>query len=366
MRYEFYLQDPTLPDTVYLFEAVIAAAHDAVEWDGVFAFVTEGGARALITDPAVEDFLRRGELSLLVGLDAVTTRKALEYLQEVEGAHPRFRVRVFWNRSGGLFHPKLSQFRYPDGRRLLIVGSGNLTPGGLRDNFEAYSIVRAGPGEAIDIGPLDEFRLRHASDIRPIDAEALERASRNVIRGSSGRRRAARGAGDHAEEERADREAQPLDRVLVAQVPKAGNRWAQVHYNQEVIQQYFRVRPNSSQRVYLTRRDGGALDGEQEVRPCVLSDANRNCKIELGAASGRDYPPEDAGPPIAVFREVQARTFDYVLLMPGDEGYRQLLRLTETMESVGRGLPRVITDLPTVAATWPNCPLVHRTAPSAD
>lgn len=43
-----------------------------------------------------------------------------------------------------------------------------------------------------------------------------------------------------------------------------------------------------------------------------------------------------------------------------------ILHVCAIMESVGRGLPRVITDLPTIAATWPNFPLLHRAAPSAD
>lgn len=48
MDYEFHVQDPTSPDTVYLFEAIIDAAQGATELFGIFAFASLGGVRALV------------------------------------------------------------------------------------------------------------------------------------------------------------------------------------------------------------------------------------------------------------------------------------------------------------------------------
>ena len=146
-------------------------------------------------------------------------------------------------------------------------------------------------------------------------------------------------------------------RVLIAQVPAAGGRWHQVHFNRDVIEQFFQVTPNSNQRVYLRAMSSSGDQGEEEVRPCVFSEqSNRNCKIELASRRGEEYPPGGERP-VAVFKEIQARTFDYMLLLPGDDGYEEMLNLAETLPTTGRGLPRVITTMEIVRDAWTGIPL---------
>ncbi len=87
----------------------------------------------------------------------------------------------------------------------------------------------------------------------------------------------------------------------------------------------------------------------------MYSRANKNLKIEIASHHGAPYP--DAGPPMAVYRELQARSFAYMLLMPGEPGYDAMLALTENLESVGRGLPRVMADAAAIRGAWPDCPL---------
>lgn len=365
MDYEFHVQDPTSPDTVYLFEAIIEAAQSASYCRGVFAFASLAGAKTLITDPVVEAFLDAGGvIELLVGIDAVTNRPTLEYLAEVERNRPNVAVRVFWNETPGLFHPKFIHFRYRNGREVLIVGSGNLTPGGFRGNFEAYTVLRSRAREAIDTGSLNRFLEAHRNDIRPIDEEALERAAKNLARAAArGTRRRRPEAEAEAAEAIAEQIAEQLeepaefaDRILVAQVPKAGARWHQVHFNQAVIAQFFQVQPDSTQRVYLIERMLDGTRGDEEVRPCVYSQSNKNYKIELGAKHDEDYPQE--GVPIAVFRELHARSFEYMLIMPAELGYREMFELTRTLPPVGRGHARVITDTVELKTAWPDCPLL--------
>jgi hypothetical protein len=253
---------------------------------------------------------------LVVGLDAVTSRNALEYLAQVERDRPNLTVRVFWNETGGLFHPKMCHFRYGNGREVLILGSGNLTPGGLRENFEGYTILRSRAREPIDLRSWDRFLVNHAEDIRGIDEGALERAARNVVVGRGLRRRRpveiepelAGAAVEAAMEQGEAAAAAANDRVLVARVPAAGGRWHQVHFNRDVIDQFFRVQPETTQRVYLVARHVDGAVGNQEVRRCVYSHTNKNYKIELGARREAEYP--DNGVPIAVFRELQARSFE--------------------------------------------------------
>lgn len=363
MEFEFCIQDPTDPATRYLYEAIISAATEATTWRGMYAFATRGGVDQLIEDPVVHDFMNRGgEIDLIVGIDAVTNRQALERMQELEARHPTFRPRVFWNDTRGLFHPKISHFGYADGRKTLIVGSGNLTPGGLMHNFEGYSVVSGGRREVLDLKSLDTFVARHAADIRPIDLQALERAAQNVMRPVIRPQAPPRG-------QPAVRAAVgvpvvpnlPLDRILVAEVPDAGGRWSQAHLNAAVIDQYFLVTDLATQRVYLTHVDAAGGRGEEKVRQVVYSTSNKNYKVEISAAKGLAYPAE--GHPMLIFRERQVRCFDYMLLMPGSAGYGETVALSKTLPPLGRGFRRSITDLTRLAQAWPACPLLTSAPP---
>jgi hypothetical protein len=89
-----------------------------------------------------------------------------------------------------------------------------------------------------------------------------------------------------------------------------------------------------------------------------MSEVNKNRKIELAAARGKVYPTTGA-PPVAVFRELQVRSFEYVLLMPGDDGYTEMLAFTVAHPSIGRGVKRVITDISNIRQIWSRCPLIR-------
>lgn len=363
MQVCFRVQDPTHTETTYLYEAILKAVGDAVGWRALYAFASRDGVDQLIEDQVVQDYMDAGgEIDIVVGIDAVTNRPTLERLSEMEHRNQRFRPKVFWNGSSGLFHPKISEFTYRDGGRTLIVGSGNLTPGGLMNNFEGYTIVSSDGAEKLDVSALDEFLARHAGEIRSIDDEALERAAHNLVQPVGNARR----AGGHTVPPRRRRASRAnrresetvsgFDRVLVARVPAAGGRWAQVHLNADVVRDYFRVTDQTTQRLYLTQVTANGDRSDVEVRPCVFSETNRNHKVEIRAASGQEYP--ENGRPLLVFRERQLRTFDYMLVMPEEDGYGPLMELTERQPSIGRGFRRVITDMNTLAEYWPDCALL--------
>ncbi len=368
MDIRFCIQDPTYAGTTYLYEAILAAAAQAVAWRGLYAFASRDGVDHLIEDEIVRDLMKRdGKIDLVVGIDAVTNRPTLERMQELEQRYVNFRPKVFWNENRGLFHPKISDFGLLGGGRTLIVGSGNLTPGGLKDSFEAYTIITADQADEIDVSALEEFLERHADEIRNIDNEALERAARNLVR-SIGRRQGGRRT---RRPQAPTRPVLPLarattgfDRILLAQVPKGKNRWAQAHFNIFAIQEYFRLSLSrlDTERVYLTNVLPDSTRREVEVRRYVYAKANKNYKIEIGAAKRRPYP--DDGCPLLVFRERQLRTYDYMLLMPGEDGYGLLIDLSNRLPSPGRGNRRSITDMATLAGAWRDCPLLH--TPDAD
>ena len=331
MRLTISMQDPTYAETTYLYEAILSAAQDASSWRGFYAFATRDGVDQLIEDSIVHDLMSRGgRIHLVVGLDAITNRPTLERLVELERRYPNFTPRVFWNETRALFHPKISDFGLPDGGRILIVGSGNLTPGGLRTNFEAYTVAIAEQNEDIDLTSLTAFARRHANHIIPINDQALTRADSNRTRRIG---RVARTPTTPPSPQPAVPPA-GFGRVLLAQAPKAGSRWAQVHFNAEVIQTFFSLRCADSERVYLTRALPGGQRGVIEVRPCVYSQTNRNYKIEIGGAKGLQYPADNRRP-LLVFYERQLRTYDYLLIMPGDTGYDRLLDLSNNLPSPG-------------------------------
>lgn len=374
MAYEFRFQDASSPSTSYLDEELIAQIldPDVVEVEGIFAFASVAGAVSILGDPAFPSFVSRATFKLLVGLDAVTDRRTLEFLILARDKfNPRFELKVFRNTRNGLFHPKLFRARRADGSGTVVVGSGNFTPGGLRSHLEAYSVFRYPAGSGASVSELDRFLVDHEDEIVDVDDEALERAARNGVRVALAKR-AARGApsgskqpagSDEAaiavEEEVVDLAASapsdPADRVLVAYVPRAGGRWHQVHFNEPAIREYFRAAPNSGDRVVLYRVDIGGAAYAEPPRPVVFSDANVNHKIEFGAHAGERYPA--GGPPILVLREIGLRTHSYVMLLPGEAGYSETDTLLKSLPSIGRGARRAITTLTVAQAAWPGLPI---------
>lgn len=378
MEYELRFQDPSAPGTRYLYEEIIEQLLDprAIAVESIFAFASYNASLGLTQDPALRQFVSRDHnvLRLLVGLDAITDRRTLELLRDAARAyHPYIEVRVYKNRQSGLFHPKLVRSHRDDGSGVVIVGSGNLTPGGFRNNIEAYSVVRYEAAAPVDQSEWDQFLLNHRDEITDIDDDALERGDRNGERVQLGRRLASRRGrrggprpkpGAAIEEIIAEADGaltvdetapQPTDRMLVAEVPSAGGRWHQIHFNEDVARIYFRARPATADRVFLMRYEGGRATVPEPPRPVVMPPRNRNHRIEFGARPGTAFPA--GGRPILVLRELGVRTHMYLMLFPGESGYSDVASLLATEPSVGRGVPRVITTRARVVAAWPGLPI---------
>lgn len=102
------------------------------------AFASGPAVEAL--EPFFDVFLSDGNhVDIIVGIDRNgTTREAITRLYELQHAYPtRLRSRIFHAPSKvAIFHPKLYLYRAGD-RLSAIVGSGNLTLGGLGHNFES-------------------------------------------------------------------------------------------------------------------------------------------------------------------------------------------------------------------------------------
>jgi HKD family nuclease len=120
------------------------ASPDIVGCRVASAYVTWGGL-SLVSD-ALEEFLRRGkQLQTIFGTgNTLTTPDALLYAHYLKTRYPKHqRARTFkWEYGNTEFHPKYYEFQYSD-RVVVLVGSSNLTNGGMAFNHELLFAVTA-------------------------------------------------------------------------------------------------------------------------------------------------------------------------------------------------------------------------------
>lgn len=338
------IQDPAWAQSEYLLERLIEASSEATSGGGAFAFASTGGVKLLLEDESFARFLSRSPFNLIVGVDAVTNVAALERLKVCTEKHRRLTVRVFLSDAqGGIFHPKLCWFRASK-HTVFLVGSGNLTPGGLRGNCEGFTLTKLGhqqrrqPHEAwsswLDV---NEQRLFAPDHPGVLERACLNRGaefplqSRNeaIIEASTG--------GVLVGTPRSG------DAVLIAEIPKSGNRWNQANFDLETFQNYFGATPGQTQRIILTHINNAGEAGPEEVRPSVAV-SSHNFRFELEAASGLRYPQQ--GRPICVFVRVATRTFRYRLLMPGTAAHSSAKAyLNANCSASGRALNRFVTTV---------------------
>ena len=342
---EICIQDPSWPESEYLLERIIESSSDATCGGAAFAFATIGGVRLLLQDESFCRFLSRSSFDLLVGVDAVTNLAALECMGSCMVRYPSLSVRVFFNDlRDSLFHPKLCWFRGP-GRTVCLVGSGNLTPGGLRSNREAFTVfwLDRHQSRQFDEAWSSWLALHLERLLLPDHPDVLKRAKAN-----RGTERPPHWSHDALIEDSGGHISvgvprSDADAVLIAEIPKSGDRWNQANFDLETFRNYFGAIPGHTQRIILTHIDSEGKVGPEEVRPSVAV-SSHNFRFELDAASGLRYPRR--GRPIGVFVRVATRTFRYRLLMPGTRAHASATKyLDDNCPAPPRGLRRFVTTV---------------------
>lgn len=310
--------------TEYLQEVLLEACDGATTGGGVFAWCNRPGSEALFEDVLFDKYLKRGNpFQLIVGADSITSEDALLHLGELSQRFSGFKPRVLLHSRGStFFHPKFTWFER--GRSLItVVGSGNLTLGGLRRNWEA-TVFNTWTGlEA------DSRRQEIGNYLRQLepflhevgDEAALDRARRNTSAGRAARDAAIRQART-ALATAGDKGASGEEIVLFAQVPKADERWSQANFDKASFEYFFGANPKAQSRIILRQALSGGRIGRVESRPSV-SVKSHNYRFELAGAKGKAYPRE--GRPIVVVLRRAPRDFVYQLLMPGEKGYQETL-----------------------------------------
>jgi hypothetical protein len=359
---DFRIQDPSWPNSSYLLEVILENLSTATHGAGMFAFASPGGVRLLLRDADFSAFLKRGKYELIVGVDAVTNTAALDAIKAVMAEFPSLSARAFLDDSSqALFHAKFSWFRSKQ-KSTWIVGSGNLTPGGLRGNVEAFWVAAGTPAEH---KPLEahwrEWLDFHAGHLFPLDhPDVLDRAKQNTGRETPERK--VKGLVQELLVEGPDGRVaveamqSPDDAVLIAELPR-GDRWKQADVGIDAFESFFGATPGRTQRVIFTHVDASGNPGPQELRPSV-SVRSHNYRFELGAASGLDYPV--VARPIAIFVRLATRTFRYHLLMPDSPQHGPISVLLQARtEPRPGGIRRLQTDVRELAAVWPDCPVLR-------
>ena len=333
----------------YLLEHLLLESIGAVRGGGIFAWANANGIKSLLEDDVFDDFLVAGNFRLFVGTDSITDPPAISKLVEISTRRPRLDVRAFMSPTSSLFHPKIAWFEH-EKHLSLIVGSGNLTMGGLRSNWEAFVVLKlSGTDRTNALAAIETFLTSVTDHLLPVgDPRVLERAKTNV-----GNERSLRSTPKQVPA-KADAAA-AVDEVLVAEIPKSGDRWAQANFDLENYEEFFGAKAGTQRRISLHHVDGAGTVGDVESRPSVEV-ASQNYRFELAGARGHAYPT--GGAPIGVFLRLGTGEFLYSLLLPDDSGYGQVDQLLTTHWH-GRAdrKRRVRLSADDVRIAWPDAPL---------
>ena len=137
---------------------------------------------------------------------------------------------------------------------------------------------------------------------------------------------------------------------LVAEVPGAGDRWQQVHFNMDIARQFFNLEAGGERSITLERIGSSGRLVSRSSRQLVLPESNRNSRIEFDFGEKVPYPGPNR--PIVVVVEADYLTYRYRTLMPGEDGHGEMQALLAAGPSIGRGVRRRIVTLDDVEAYW--------------
>ena len=410
----FCLQDPSYKDSLFLNESIMMASKNASIGGGAYAFASRSGIELLFGDDAIKFFLEKGHFFLIVGMDDITNIKALQTLKALEERYNgHLTVKAYIHNSrGSTFHPKYCWFKHSEGG-VLIIGSGNLTEQGLRHNREAYSVVDCTADEFSSVENEWDRWVEHSSPFlfNIDDSRVLKIAAKNATKAREvalakravteateatddndlkelfqrqpknhiNKKKKKFPAKDYNPESPADQEEinrspvlldfdedsgywqlNPKNTILVAEIPKSGNRWKQVNFSKDTFETFFGATcgENGIYRILLKSINAKGIMGDTEVRPSV-SVSSSNYRFELDAASGLDYP-NDGNRPIGVFAKVAERDFLYQIIMPSEAGYESLTSALDRRKPRSSKMRRLIYSCKDISEETPELAIWNR------
>ena len=398
---------------MYLHETLLNECVGSECGGGAYAFATKDGINLLFEDENFKTFLQNGVYSLIVGTDDITNEHAVNVLIDLKkkyGKHLIIKAYIH-NGKGSTFHPKFSWFQKAEGG-VLVLGSGNLTQKGLRHNREAYSII---PYNTENMEKVTEewvswythslpflfdiddpiVMTRAKQNTEQIRAVSVAKASvkKNSIKQKTSdeladiyknqpkdiKRPSTKVADEDTKTKKEDKiditvpitdEEVDIDAsywiisresdVLIAEIPRSGNRWKQANFDKNTFENYFGATcgENGAYRILLKCVNFDGSMCETEIRPSV-SVSSQNYRFELDAANGLAYP-SDGNRPIAVFARVSQRDFIYTLLMPEQDGYTTVLSFISKKEKRSAKMRRLTFSAGEVLKNVPSLSIWQR------
>lgn len=300
---------------------LLSKEHGYDQLRALCAFVTIGGLQT-IAEP-LRNFLDRGHrLDWIVGIDDITTQEALQYLYDLaEKYRDQVDVRIFSAGSSQyIFHPKV-YWLLGENKYTVIVGSANLTVGGLMGNFETSLEIEV-PIEAETnlIKQFEQLWIQYSTPLHPLGPENLVNLHsqegtdlmNSLIheqnqppkqspykthplslhdKGGEIRkqiiekhRQALKGQGSSS----ASAKEVGLPETLIMDI-QTETRETQVQFPVEVIKQYFNTSPSENKTIILSYASDGEVLSTHE-RPIVHLEHNNTHRIEIDTIRGVKRP----------------------------------------------------------------------------
>lgn len=361
----------------------------AREFLGAVAWAKSSGLRRIRR--ALRRFRASGGKSvLIVGVDegGATVEGLKDAMALVD------QVTVFHDTGGRTFHPKVFIVE-GIAKAYVLVGSSNLTAGGLFSNYEMSMEIRLNkskPGDCKLLAELKQAVLHFqtlataAQTLTPALLSKLladpsisipsEKAAKRRAGGAPGAKSSVFGpavAGLPRAPKLTKKSPAPKAAsapgaaapaasgasrgvILLAEVPKAGSRWEQANFDLATFTGFFGLSATSTRAIDLQHIPVSGPRGPIEHRPSV-SVKSQNYRIELAALKGLAYPTGTQRPFVLV-RRVGRSLFHYHALMPGSPGYAQITALVAQHAGPRAGrMRRPQLTVSQVRAAWPQCPL---------
>jgi len=358
------------------------------------AFASYGGVSALTK--YIEEGKTKGmKIKVILGVDQKATSK--EALEEVLtwGVD----AQIYHTDSNNIFHPKVYLFENRD-IFTLIVGSNNLTVPGLVQNIECSLLIK----DTIDPTSVHNDFYRYwkglldgtETHLYPITQKLIDDLFNDKVITSEEQRSKRYDDGTDKKEDtkkealsfkkvsiqrfpegfrpkrlvkvkqvkttkKATREVEKSVRidyaVLIAEIPKAGSRWKQANFSQDVFEDFFGAKKgDNSYKVKLTNiKKDGTLGEVTESQSVTVK--SKNYRFELRCDETNQPYPSGIDRPIGIFVKEDAQNYLYQVIMPSDEVYKKIkdYLYLETANQKGRKdlMRRHIADVEAIHALYP-------------
>jgi hypothetical protein len=352
------LQDPNARGGTFL-DQLSQAARGAKSGGGIFAFASVKGVEMFFGDKYVSRLASSRGFDLVVGIDSITDDWALDALTKRASSHKELSTRALLHETPAMMHPKFCWF--VDGPRVrILVGSGNLTRGGLMTNFEGIltsDLSRRDGKNALAV--IKAFLARWDHRLLATNApEAIARAKLN-----SGSERSLLKRMEPAPESPPPTVTiTDTAEILVSEISKNVDERTQLDVGIDVFTGFFGA-PPAGGHILIQPVDENGTPEEIEPPRAIFPTKSRNYRFEARAGAGRTYPPAANGRPLSVFVRMPDGVFRYHLLWPEDPGYGEVEAILNDKvgpaeRRKGASVRRETITFAELAASWPKSPLL--------